>query len=858
VESTTAGPIGQAGKAQPIVARRRTPFPFVGRLSCALAWAALIAGCGGGESLDALVSRDTMASERSALHARLVPSPHASVLLITIDTCRSDRLGCYGNPRIFTPHLDALARRGVLFAQAVCQAPTTLPSHCSILTGLYPTGHGVRDNGRFRLGDDAVTLAEVLRDAGYATGAFVGAFPVAAQFGLAQGFDVYSDELPRFSFRGQGAIQERPASAVTDAALRWIGALDGGPFFAWVHYFDPHWPYDPPPVAVARRAETPYDGEIAVVDAQIGRLLDGLEDAGLAERSIVVAMSDHGEGLGEHSEYSHSVLVYDGTLRIPLVVGPASRAAGPGGPPLVVASQARSVDVMPTMLDLVAVAAPSGLDGVSLRAVPGASVPLAAALSYTETFTPWYGFQWSPLRGLRTDRWKFIEAPQSELYDLEADPRESANLLERHPRRGAAWTRALGEVAVERARSTEADMDAETAEKLRALGYVGAGRKIEGQRPEGANPDLPNPSDMIDIYFRCVSPATEMFGIGDFARSVAYADSAIALDPTNLQALLVRAHALNRLGRLEEAHAAYVQILDLDPESIGAHFSLGALLHRTGDPAGAERAYRAVLSIEPGIVEAQHDLALALHKLGRDDEAEAFLKSAIEADPDFAPARRSLGSLYYEQGRTREALRAYLGALAVQPVDREVEGAVHALAREDTIGADALRDLEAAWRSDASGARWLVPLAQVAFVRGDAARARRLIDDAIRRAPSAALYRVRAWMHRSEGRADLARRDLEAAVAVEPDNATAWANLGAFLRTGGDMDGARHAYEQALAIDDRLDGALVGLGIIHAEWRQLGRAMELWQRALALNPESVAGQNLARAQQSLEERKAAQ
>jgi len=851
-------PLGQLGKAHEISRLRSHGVCFAVSALLALA----TTGCGKQEApLARLVPAGWAAAERASVRSALPVSKGKNLILITIDTCRADRLACYGNPAIRTPNIDAIAANGVQFAHAVCQAPTTLPSHCSIFTGLYPTGHGVRDNGRFRLDDSALTLAEVLHEHGYRTGAFIGAFPVAARFGLAQGFDTYSEELPRVSFRGKNAIAERPAGQVTDKTLAWLAATDDEPFFAWVHYFDPHWPYEPPGAYAAAYSSALYDGEIAFVDAQIGRLIAALEEKGIADETLVAVMADHGEGLGEHNEYSHSILLYDGTIRIPLSIGVAGRAglAEPGGSiepgaGFIAASQARSVDVMPTVLDLLALPIPDALDGVSLRGNETTPPPASAGLSYLETYTPWYGFQWSPLRGLRTDAWKFVEAPRPKLFDLAADPGERSNVLERDDSQARAWERALRDVGVERTASVEREMDAETVEKLRALGYVGAGSSLAGSRPIGASAKLPDPNELIDLYFRFIAPATELFGRGDYGRTILYCDSAVATDSTNLQAILIRSHALGRVGRDDEARASYERVFELDPESISAHFSLGALFFRTGEFAAAEQEYRAVLSIDPGLNEARHDLALTLRNLGRTAEAETMFRETIAADSTFAIAYRSLGNLYHTDGRMREALAAYLAALAIDPSARDVESTVLGLANQDSLGVAALRDVEAAWREDPESERRVIPFAEVLAARGERARALEILSAAIARAPSAALYRIRAWIHKSEGRPKMALEDLEAAVAVVPEDVNAHTNLGSYYRSLGRLADAKREYEAALTLDNRNEPALVGLGIVFAEWQQLGRAMELWQRALAENSESAAKKNLEMARQMLEER----
>jgi len=826
----------------------------------AVAAATGIASCGRDEPRwDAIVSTVENDADRARVALALAARPGANLLLITIDTCRSDRLSCYGNHRIRTPNLDALAARGVVFSDAQCQAPITLPSHCSIMTGLYPTAHGVRDNGRFTLDDANTTIAEVLRERGYETAAFVGAFPVLGKFGLAQGFETYSDDVASRRVRGHGVIRERRASEVTSKAIDWLAGAGDAPFFAWVHYFDPHWPYEPPEIYGAQYPLFPYDGEIAFVDAEIGRLLDALEARGLAQNTIVVATSDHGEGLGEHKEFSHSVLVYDGAMRVPLVIAPAARAAATPGESrasnggVLVASQVRTIDIMPTILNLAGVDLPPGLDGVALRDETGAPLPPAAGICYMESFAPWYGFQWSPLRALRTSTGKFIEAPKSELYDLTSDPREERNLLAANARRGAPWRAALAEIAVERGPTAEAEMDAETVEGLRSLGYIGVGRNLDAPRPKAADPDLPNPSDMISFYFAYFSPALEKFVRGDYAGAIAIAREGLAHDSTNVQGLITLGHAQHRMGLVADARATYERVLELDALNSGARFMLGAISYSEGDDAAAERDYRAALEIDPTILEARHDLAVILMKEQRNDEAEKLLLGVIAEDSLFSGAYRTLGNLYAASERKDAAFDAYVKSLIANPSDREIESVVLGYAADAARGDAMFRALHEAWQAGRRDEGFTVAFAEVAFARGRKELARAAIEDRLKIAPTPRFYRVRAWMHKSDGRSDLAEKDLAAAVAIAPDDADARANLASFYRASGRWEEARREYEASLEIDPRHDAALVGLGIVFAESQQLGRAIELWERAVRGNPNSAAKQNLEAARKMLGE-----
>ena len=410
---------------------------------------------------------------KPARQAQHVPP---SVLLVTIDTLRADRLGAYGDGRARTPNLDSLARAGARFAHAFAAAPVTLPSHASLLTGLLPPEHGVRGNGVFRLGPRSRTLAEALKARGYATGAFVAAAPLNHRYGLGRGFDAYDDAFLR---RGgtHFELAERPAADVTAAALAWLSA-QRSPVFLWVHYFDPHHPYDPP---AAFRGDDPYRGEIASVDASFGGLLSAWDARAQEGGSIVAVTADHGEAFGEHREESHSLFVYDTTLHVPLLVRAAGVAAG-----TVIERSIATTDLAATLLQLANAGAP--LPGHDLFAPGGAA---AGTPLYAETLAPRLDFGWSDLRAWRDGRYKFIRAPRPELYDVAADPGEAHDLAASEPETARRLSRALEDyLAKSGDAQTLARADPAESEALRSLGYV----QGPGGRGSGADP-----KDKVDI-----------------------------------------------------------------------------------------------------------------------------------------------------------------------------------------------------------------------------------------------------------------------------------------------------------------------------------------------------------------------
>jgi arylsulfatase A-like enzyme len=557
-----------------------------------------------------------------------LPAPGAAaghnLILVTLDTTRADHLGCYGYDRAQTPTLDNLAAGGLRFARAFTTAPVTLPAHASIVTGLLPVHHGVRHNSEYRLADDHRTLAEVLREAGYATGAFVGAFILDARYGLAQGFDTYDDRVattPGGTF--PVATVERPAGAVTDAALAWLASVDPArPFFAWVHYFDPHAPYAPPADLAGRFAAMPYDGEIAYVDRELGRLLGFLETAGARSRTVVVAVGDHGEGLGEHGEALHALFIYDTTMRVPLIL------AAPGVVSAGVDEELVSVvDLVPTLLDLLAVADPVARDGLDLLRDDRAG-RRAVAL---ESLPPFLDYGWAPLFGERGRDDKYIAAPRPEYYDLAADPDETTNLAGNARGRAAA---AREELAARVAALVQGSghgapggvnrlPDSDEIARLRSLGYLG------GAGPASGTP--PDPKDMVHVV-AAVLAANQLLAAGNARAALEMAETAARQSPGDRTVLQL-------LGKL------YLQV---------------------GRTADAERALRAFTAIKP-----KADVSLLLAQIliasGRLDEAGALLDQAEALEPRHGGVAIARGDLLAVRGRPAEALAAYRHAAEIDP-----------------------------------------------------------------------------------------------------------------------------------------------------------------------------------------------
>jgi arylsulfatase A-like enzyme len=413
-----------------------------------------------------------------------------NVVVITLDTTRADHLGAYGFQSISTPNIDALAEQGVRFETALTAVPLTVPAHASLYTGRFPFHHGVRDNDSV-LSREETTLAEMLKQRGYQTGAFVGAYVLAASRGLNQGFDVYHDDFGSAGqLPGPGALR-RTANAVTDDAMAWIGHVGSRKFFAWLHFYDAHAPYQPVEPYQSMYATRPYDAQVAFMDAQIGRLMEFLRQHGVLERTVVVVIGDHGEGLGDHRENRHGVFVYDSVIRVPLIVcTPFSGLRG-----RIVDDVVRSVDMLPTLLDLIGASSPA-VDGTTLVPLMTGAVRSSDLEAYAESLYP-VRFGWSDLHALRVGHFKVIAAPRPELYDLQQDPFEDHNVFERDRAvadRMLARLREMESAGSEWSHQSHTSIDADTAAKLASLGYVSRSAVTSS----GSRSELPDPKDAIE------------------------------------------------------------------------------------------------------------------------------------------------------------------------------------------------------------------------------------------------------------------------------------------------------------------------------------------------------------------------
>ena len=612
------------------------------------------------------------------------------MLLVTIDTLRADALGSYGGPAA-TPNLDRLAAAGARFEFAHAHAVVTLPSHASILTGLYPFEHGIHDNAGYRLPEDSLTLAAMLRAEGFATGAFVGAFPLDSRFGLDNGFDVYDDRFGYAEGPSDFTIAERSAEAVVEAARGWIES-QAGPWFAWVHLFDPHAVYSPPPPFDARYAASPYHGEVAYTDHALGPLLD-VAGASETRPTLVVVTADHGEALGEHGERTHGLFAYESTLRVPLILAQVGRPSGDEG--VVSTEPVRHVDIVPSVLDALSLPPPPALPGRSLLDPAPADLE---PLSYFEALSASLNRGWAPLRGVLAGRDKYVDLPLKELYDLQADPAESNNLVGGRAARARELETLLADLPASDPLDRRIAETAEVVERLRSLGYLGGTAPPRESYTAEDDPkrlahlddaihrgvDLyqwGRPREAIEIYRQVIAerPALELahrhlaflhWSLGEVdeaigtlhgARDAGIAGPAVA---GQLGIYLAESGAADEAVPLLEALVAGEERPDLDSLN-----TLGIAYARRGDDERALRTFERVLALDP-------DNAMALENLGtvhvqRADReaARTAFERAVELAPRSSRAHAGLGVLQLQAGDRRAALASWTRAVDLDPAN---------------------------------------------------------------------------------------------------------------------------------------------------------------------------------------------
>jgi len=637
--------------------------------------------------------------------AQAPPARRPNVLLVTIDTLRADRLGSYGYRLAKTPVLDKLAAGGIRFHDATAHVPLTLPAHISIMTGRYPGQFGTRLNGMNPLPASVPTLATGFKEAGYSTAAIVASAILDKSYGLANGFDVYDDEV-NSSWGESVALSDmqRPAGEVMNCASRWLDGRPKAPWFLWVHLFDPHRPYDPPAQYLALAGGRSYDGEIAYADAALGPLLSRIDRAS----TIIVVTGDHGEALGEHGEEDHGYFIYDATLRVPLII------AAPGVAPRVVREQVRSIDIAPTVEALAGLSASVPRDGESLVPLMRGEARREVPPSYAESWYPRLHFGWSELRGIRVGEWKYIAAPRAELYDLRTDGLEARNVVQQRTQVAERLQSDLAMLAIRiqapAGRSKPpAQPDPETVRRLQALGYVGSfvpataaggtddpkdhvveyqqyrdlfNRALDtlNRQPAAAVPlfkqlletnvrafeahlylgnayaatgqldaalgeydaaERLNP-DLAQVYFEAAKALSMK---GDAGRAVARCQEGLAREPQSFYGLFTLGVIHQKAGQMSDAAATFSKAVDLNPRDPRARANLGETAMRLGAVELARIQLEKMIELGYRVAPAHYNLGLIAAQAGDREGAARHYRRALQADPDFAPARQALARI---------------------------------------------------------------------------------------------------------------------------------------------------------------------------------------------------------------------
>ena len=600
---------------------------------------------------------------------------YTNVLLVTLDTLRWDYLSTYGKSDIATPNIDHLAARGVQFEQAIVQVPLTSPSHASILTGTYPQVHKIRDIGGFTLDEDVPTLATICQKAGFETAAFVSASVLNRRYGLNAGFKTYNDEMVGNKEHRLTVVAEIRGQVVTERAIDWLRSRkqpeSPQPFLLWVHYYDPHFPYEPPEPFKSQYAEDPYAGEVAYTDEQLGRLLEYMESVGLLETTLVVVLADHGESLGEHGEFTHGVFLYDSTMHIPLII------AGPNIPEgRVIEQQVRSIDVMPTILGYLGLSAGSKVQGTSLLPLLRDEQRVRTNYCYMETLYPRTYMGWAELRGMRTDEWKLIIAPESELYDLKRDTAESKNVAGLHKADADRLQKQVWEIngpPGSWGKIQAQPLDKQTQEELRSLGYVSAG----GARELVFDGTGVDPKERVHVLAE-FQRATDLMNKDKFADAIPLWENLTREDPGNVLVYEYLGRCLQNIGRFERARQVYLQAIEHEADTDRTYSELGEVYVRLAQqiPQPEKRLQYMELGVEnlrrsseinPADVDNLSNLASAYLELGRAEDAAGAAEAILVQTDKHAGAFNILGMVQLSRGRGQLARQNFEKAIEIDP-----------------------------------------------------------------------------------------------------------------------------------------------------------------------------------------------
>ncbi len=719
-----------------------------------------------------------------------------NIILFTIDTLRADHLECYGYNKVKTPQINRLASEGIRFKYNIVQAPLTLPSHSSILTGTYPLHHGIRDNGGFYLDESHLTLAESLKNKGYSTGAFVAAFVLDSRWGLDQGFDYYYDnfDLTKYKTISLDSVQRRGDEVLAEV-YKWLENQSQQKFFAWIHLYDPHTPYDPPEPYKTEYRGRPfglYDGEIAYVDQLIGEFRGFMEEKNLMDKTLIILTADHGESLGEHKESAHGFFIYDSDIRVPLIIRlPEGKYAG-----RVVSNQVKSIDIMPTVLHLLDAEIPESVQGKSLLSVILENDAQDEFSVYSETYWPRYHYGWSELKSLRKGRYKFIDAPHPELYDTLEDPGEVNNLVNKKASLGHEMKRELSALIEEYAsegieEGVPKKIDNDSLVKLQALGYIGSFH-AKAKEKEGK---LADPKDKIELY-----------------------------NEIKLSQFLVTEK------KMDEAEIKIKNVLEKDPSVLEARYILGNIYSKQKKYDEAIKEYRKALEVDPDYYEAIFGIALTYKKAGMYDEATVGFKRMIEMDPKDTKSFLHLGDIYQERGELEEAMNYLKSGIAINPETPVFHNNLGAVYLKMNMFAEAEQEIQKALSIERS-----VPLINAHFNKALLHEARGEIDQAILEYKKE--QEISPFNHKPDynlGLLYVKANNLEKAIVefqscIEKNDKFAKAYIflaKAYMDSGRNLDEAARYAKSGLSLKPDLKSTILGHFVLADIYNRLGKHQE--------------------------------
>ena len=745
----------------------------------------------------------TIASDKTLKSFRSMLSPvkleELNIILFTIDTLRADHLECYGYDKVKTPQINRLANEGILFEHNIVQAPLTLPSHSSILTGTYPLHHGIRDNGGFYLDENHLTLAESLKNKGYATGAFVGAFVLDSRWGLDQGFDYYYDnfDLTKYKKVSLDSVQRRGDEVLAEV-YKWVENQAQQKFFAWIHLYDPHTPYDPPePYKTEYKGSRfgLYDGEIAYVDQLMGEFRDFMEKKNLFDKTLIIFTADHGESLGEHRESAHGFFIYDSDIRVPLIIRfPEGKFAG-----RMISNQVRSIDIMPTVLHLLGEEMPESVQGKSLLSLIVEDEAQDERSAYSETYWPRYHYGWSELKSLRKGRYKFIDAPQPELYDILEDPGEVNNLVNKKASLGHEMKRDLLALIEEYAVEGIEDIgprkiDNDSLIKLQALGYIGSFNsktKEEGGR-------LADPKDKIDLF-----------------------------NEIKISQFLVTEE------RMDEAEIKIKDVLAKDPSVLEARYILGNIYSKQEKYDEAIEEFRKALEVDPDYYAALFGMAIAYKKAGMFDEAIVGFNRMIEMDPKDTKSFLHLGDIYHEKGQLEEAKNYLKSGIAIDPESPWFHNNLGAVYLKMNMFDEAEQEIEKAQSIERS-----VPLLNAHFNLALLHEARGERDKAIleyKKEQEISLFNCMpdfnlGLLYTKSKELDKAIKEFESCVEKNEEYGSAYVFLAkAYMDTGRDLNEAAQLAEKGISLTPDSKTTVLAHFVLADIYNRLGRYQESQQ-----------------------------